>query len=200
MADDKTYKKSVKLGDKDYALVPARLKQMREENPRASVDTEPTYNADGSITFKAIIIRDQSDPYSAKASGTARYTAEELKKPKQFEKLETVAIGRALAVLGYLNDGQIASTEEMEEFHAAKEAAEKERVAGEIAAVIERIEAATTNDELNAAVQSAGSVLKYQEVIEAGKKRRAELKAPEKPVERDPDETRPTEEAPDADS
>src|ERR1044072_2785517 len=110
--------KSIKFGDKDYSLVPERLKKMREENPRASIETEPTYNADGSVTFRATIIRDLADEHSARATGNARYTEIELKKPKAFEKLETVSVGRALANLGYLNDGQIATTEEMEEFEA----------------------------------------------------------------------------------
>jgi hypothetical protein len=107
---------SIKFGDKDYALVPDRLKLFREENPRAKVDTNPTYNEDGSITFKATILKDKADPNSAEASGSARYTENELKKPKAFEKLETISVGRALANLGYLNDGQVATTEEMEEY------------------------------------------------------------------------------------
>jgi hypothetical protein len=117
----------MKFGDKDYALVPDRLKQFREENPRASVDTEPTYNADGSVTFKATIIKDQADEFSAKGTGNARYSETELKRPKAFEKLETVAVGRALAMIGYLNDGRVATTEEMEEFYDMK--AEKLREA-----------------------------------------------------------------------
>lgn len=109
-------KASVKFGDKDYALVPERLKAFREANPRASVSTEPSYQVDGSLIFKATIITDLSDDTSSRATGHARYSTNELSKPKSFEKLETVATGRALANLGYLNDGQIATSEEMEEF------------------------------------------------------------------------------------
>lgn len=111
---------SVKFGDKDYALVPDRLKKFREENPRAGIETEPTYNADGSVGFKATIIKDLSDPNSARSTGHARYSEMELKKPKAYEKLETVSVGRALANLGYLNDGQIATSEEMEEYEEYK--------------------------------------------------------------------------------
>jgi hypothetical protein len=107
---------SIKFGDKDYALVPDRLKDFREKNPRASVETNPTFNADGSVTFQATIVKDLSDEYSAKATGSARYTEVEMKKAKAFEKLETISVGRALANLGYLNDGRVATTEEMEEF------------------------------------------------------------------------------------
>lgn len=110
---------SVKFGDKDYALVPDRLLKFRNENPRASIITEHTFNPDNSITFTATIIKDLSDPNSARATGNARYTEVELKKPKAFEKLETVSVGRALANLGYLNDGQVATTEEMEEYEAS---------------------------------------------------------------------------------
>lgn len=110
----------MKFGDKDYALVPDRLKQFREENPRAKIDSNPTYNADGSITFKTTIIKDQADEYSAVGTGNARYTEAELKAKKAFEKLETISKGRALADIGYLNDGRIATTEEMEEFYDMK--------------------------------------------------------------------------------
>lgn len=132
-------KESIKFGDKDYALVPARLKKFREANPRASVDTEPTYNADGSITFKATIVQDRANEYSATATGNARYSADELKKAKAFEKLETISVGRALANIGYLNDGQIATTEEMEEYELYR--AEK---------YADRIEAAKSVDDLMA--------------------------------------------------
>ncbi len=109
-------KDSIKFGDKDYALVPGRLKKFREANPRAGVDTVPTMHEDGSVTFKATIIQDRANEYSATATGNAHYSEVEMKKPKAFEKLETISVGRALANIGYLNDGQIATTEEMEEF------------------------------------------------------------------------------------
>lgn len=99
-------------GGAEYALVPARLKAFREQNPRAKTETEPTIN-DEMITFKAYILKDKADPNSADATGHAygKNTGN-----KAFEKLETVALGRALAQLGYLNNGEIATTEEMEEF------------------------------------------------------------------------------------
>lgn len=109
-------KDSIKFGDKDYALVPARLKKFRESNPRASIITAPTIHDDGSVTFQAKIVQDRADDYSAEATGTAHYDATEIKKAKAFEKLETISVGRALANIGYLNDGQVATTEEMEEF------------------------------------------------------------------------------------
>lgn len=109
-------KDSIKFGDKDYALVPPRLKKFREANPRAGIETTPTHHEDGSVTFKATIIQDRASEYSATATGNAHYSEVEMKKPKAFEKLETISLGRALSNMGYLNDGRIASTEEMEEF------------------------------------------------------------------------------------
>lgn len=101
---------------KDYATVPARLKEFREKNPRADITTEPRFLDDGSVVFQARITQDLKDEYSARATGTARYSSSEISKAKAFEKLETIAIGRALAVLGYLNNGEVATSEEMAEF------------------------------------------------------------------------------------
>lgn len=154
-------KDSIKFGDKDYALVPARLKKFREANPRASVDTEPTYNADGSITFKATIIQDRSNEYSATATGNARYAEAELKKPKSFEKLETISVGRALANIGYLNDGQIATTEEMDEFNEYKE--DKKVAAKSLA--IETLEASKTIEELKLTFIGLGEFMTDQDVV-----------------------------------
>jgi len=67
-------------------------------------------------------LKDKADPNSAEATGHA---LGENKGQKAFEKLETIAVGRALALLGYAVDGEIASSEEMEEFLAYQ--AEKRR-------------------------------------------------------------------------
>lgn len=159
----------MKFGDKDYKLVPDRLKQFREENPRASIETEPTFNADGSITFKATIVKDQADEYSAKATGTARYTEAELKLKKAFEKLETISIGRSLSNLGYLNDGRIASTEEMDEFNDYKKTKVEE--------AIMELEACTTLDELKAKFLSLGNLMTETQVVQTKDRRKVELNA-----------------------
>ena len=74
--------KTSKLGNTgvDYAKVPDRLKQFREENPHASVETKPTMNEDGSMFFSCKIIKDKSSDSSAEATGTAFYNKDELKK------------------------------------------------------------------------------------------------------------------------
>lgn len=101
---------------KEYATVPARLKEFRQKNPRAGIKTTPTFGEDGSLTFEAEITVDRGDESTATATGHAHYTAADMKQKKAFEKVETIAVGRALANLGYLNNGQIATTEEMLEF------------------------------------------------------------------------------------
>jgi hypothetical protein len=137
-------KETIKFGEKDYALVPARLLKFREANPRASVTSKSNRFEDGSIEFVTHIVKDKSDEFSAEADGHAVYNATELKKAKAYEKLETISVGRALAKLGYLNDGQIATTEEMEEFEAyqlnkveeAIEAIKKAEKRGDFEAII----------------------------------------------------------------
>lgn len=158
-------------GGAEYALVPARLKQFREDNPRAEIDSNSTIQPDGSVTFKTVIVRDLSDPASARGSGNARYTEEEMKKPKAYEKLQTISIGRALANLGYLNNGEIASSEEMEEFNAFKEQQHAEAVAQ----AIERLNSARTIEDLKSVFVSLGGLIADEQVIEAKDKRKADL-------------------------
>jgi len=164
--------KTTKIGGgAEYALVPARLMQFREDNPRASIDSNSTIEADGSVTFKTVIIKDQADPYSAKGSGNARYTEAEMQKPKAYEKLQTISIGRALANIGYLNNGEIASSEEMEEFNAYKEQQHAEAVQQ----AIERLTSARTIEDLKSVFVSLGGLIADEEVIAAKDKRKAEL-------------------------
>lgn len=107
---------TVKVQGGEYATVPTRLKAFREANPRASIETKPTIDGNV-IVFEAKIVQDKSDESSPTATG---HSYGENKGAKAFEKLETVAVGRALALLGYLNNGQIATSEEMEEFENFK--------------------------------------------------------------------------------
>lgn len=71
---------------------------------------------------------------SSDANAEARQ-AEGKEAKKDFEKLETIAIGRALAVLGFLKDGQVASTEEMENFHEW----ENQKIADEVIEGLENL-------------------------------------------------------------
>jgi hypothetical protein len=104
---------TINLKGNEYATVPQRLLEFRNKHPRASVETKPTFQPDGTVVFTATILKDKNDPNSASATG---HSYGKLTGDKAFEKLETVACGRALSLLGYLNNGQIASSEEMQEF------------------------------------------------------------------------------------
>ena len=104
---------TIKVQGGEYATVPTRLKAFREANPRADISTEHSFTEDGSVVFRASIIQDRADETSPRATGTS---FGKMTGAKAFEKQETISIGRALAALGWLNNGQIATTEEMEEF------------------------------------------------------------------------------------
>lgn len=138
---------TVKVQGDEYATVPTRLKAFRESNPRASIETKPTIDGNV-IIFEAKIIQDKADESSPTATG---HSYGENKGAKAFEKLETVAVGRALALLGYLNNGQIATSEEMEEFENFK--ADK---------VEKQINEATTVEELMEMFKSMDAVTKKE--------------------------------------
>lgn len=150
----------------EYARVPARLKLFREDTSNGSIKT--TYEIEGDIVvFTAHIVKDKRDSESAEATGHA-YGA--LGKIKEFEKLETTAVGRALALLGYLASGEVASFEEIEEFEREK----KEKIEVAVRETLEAMENAHDVTELTKiAVDS--QLLYVPEIIEMGKKKKAEL-------------------------
>lgn len=139
---------TINLKGNEYALVPQRLKAFREANPRASVETDPTIKDDGTVIYKAIITSDPSKPDSPRATGHAYG---KLGEAKAFEKLETTAVGRALALLGYLNNGQIATTEEMIEFEEYQ-----------LEKVVEEIHTATKREEFTAILGKLSPVQKRE--------------------------------------
>lgn len=118
---------TIDLKGKAYAQVKDRIVKFRTDNPRGLIETLPTIQADGSILFKARILTDKADSSSAESSGHALGKVGDTKE-KAFEKLETIAVGRALALLGYASDGEIASSEEMEEFEEYKKTQFEETV------------------------------------------------------------------------
>ena len=159
---------TIDLKGKEYATVPTRLKEFREANPRALVETSPKFNDDGTVVFSARIVKDKGDENSAEATGHAYG---KLTGDKAFEKLETIACGRALALLGYLHNGQVATGEEMEEFEAYKNGL-KEQAINE---ALNKLRAAKSLDELKKTFVSLGSVMSEAVVIEAKDIRKLEL-------------------------
>lgn len=134
---------TIKVSGGEYAKVASRLKDFREKHPRAKIVTKPEPFGEG-LVFKAEIISDLSDESSARATGSAMYTAKQMDQPKAFEKLETIAVGRALSLLGWLNNGEIASTEEIAEFEDMK----REKVKKLIDEGIQKMQKAKSIDEL----------------------------------------------------
>jgi hypothetical protein len=158
---------TMKVSGGDYSKVPVRLKEFRQDNPRALVETKPTINEDGSVIFTAHILKDKADANSAESTGTALYNATEMKKPKAFEKLETISVGRALALQGYLNNGEVASTEEMEEFYSYKQ--------DRIDEAVDKLESCETLDDLKEAFKSLGALAAEKRVLEVKDSMKAKI-------------------------
>lgn len=151
----------MKLKENDYAKVAERVKEFRQDTTHASIETKPTFLENGVVSFTAVIIKDLRDPASARGTGNSLGTA---KGVKDFEKLETVAIGRALANMGYLASGEIASFEEMEEFEKMKD----EKNASQAEVVIKDLKTSKTFDELKDKFNRLkGSIKARPEVIKA---------------------------------
>lgn len=125
--------KTINLKGNKYAKVADRLDAFREANPNSKISTENT-TENGVTIFKAYIWKNKADfiellkngaskevaLMSCDAEGSARSDEKKIVGEKGFEKLETVAVGRALAILGYSMTGEVASSEEMEAFYAFK--------------------------------------------------------------------------------
>jgi hypothetical protein len=133
--------KTTKIGgNADYAKVADRLKKFWEDSPFGKINTKHEISGEY-IIFTTEIIADQSKEFSKTATGSAM---EKLGKVKSFEKTESISVGRALALLGYLASGEIASSEEMEEFYSEKERKKIET----LEVVEEKLSKASTRDEV----------------------------------------------------
>lgn len=124
-----------RMGNFDMASAADRILAFWEKNPKGKISTDQSRDQDGLIIFKTYIWKNKKDYLeiakvpgiekdvilsSADSEGTAKQENSKYAK-KDFEKLETISVGRALALLGFGKDGQVASTEEMERFHAYEE-------------------------------------------------------------------------------
>jgi len=171
---------------KAYAKVADRLKVFWEENPNGKIDVEREELADSKIRFIARIWRDSGELLKLAQAGTsaevikmtanATASADAAKKgDKENEKLETVAVGRALAMLGYLASGDVASREEMEEFEHYKEQRRLEAAQN----AIDSIEACRSIDELKAYWLTLGILMNDKRVLSAKEAMKSKLSAKE---------------------
>ena len=105
--DDKDY---ANLGAKGkYLTVPYRIKFVRDFfGERMSIQTNSTELANGSHKFRANIYID--DKLVSVGESKQMKNAD-----KEFEKQQTVSIGRGLSILGFFGD-ELATAEEMEQF------------------------------------------------------------------------------------
>lgn len=147
---------TVNLKGNEYAYVKDRLKNFREDCPNGLVETSPEVKSDGTIIFTARVLKDKSKPNSGEATGHAFGKASG---DKAFEKLETVAVGRALALLGYLASGEIASADEMQEFIEYQQM--------KVDDAIKAIETAKTIDELKEVFMGLGNLMANEDVVNA---------------------------------
>lgn len=174
---------TMKLSGNDYAKVAERMRLFRQDWPKGKSETEHTVQEDGSVVFKAWLWKDKDTLLDLMKNGVTDQTVLRASsdadgdakgpvgvKVKDFEKLQTIAVGRALALLGYLGSGEIASFEEMAEFEAYR--SEQKRKAVQDA--IEDMEEAETLDALKIAFVSSG-LMQEPDVVAAKDKRKAEL-------------------------
>ncbi len=125
----------------DYSKVADRVLEFRQDCMNGDIKTNIEIKGEY-IFASAIIKKDKADINSAEANGHA--IAKLSGYEKEFEKLETLSVGRALAFLGYGASGEIASSEEMEEFNKFKMEKHEQLVSG----VIKQMEQAKTLAEL----------------------------------------------------
>lgn len=107
--------KTINLKGREYAPVSARVEQFHKDHQDGSITTETTFS-EGHVIVKATItfgFTDVEIPVSRTFTG---HSYGKVGTEKAFEKLETTAVGRALAFAGYLAGGEIASYDEMQEF------------------------------------------------------------------------------------
>ena len=116
----------------EYTGVGERVMAFREDHPRGKITTRSDEKENGEVVFKTFIWKDKSEFIELIKSGVSEEAALQSADSeassrgnikggkKDYEKQETISLGRALAYLGYSGNGQIASTEEMEDYHSYK--------------------------------------------------------------------------------
>lgn len=104
MSDRKT--ETIEIGKGlHYAKVATRLTEFHKDHEKCSVETTCEFK-DGYALFSAKVT-------TRKGTFTGHSMDKIAGKQKQFEKQESIAVGRALAFAGYLASGDIATYEEM---------------------------------------------------------------------------------------
>lgn len=105
---------------KDYVGVHVRIAKFWEKYPDGSIFTN-VINSNDYFDFKAVVYRTKEEYEKALPSSTGHSRTYSTDKEKSFEKGETVAIGRALAIMGFETQSGLASEEEMQVFNDRKQ-------------------------------------------------------------------------------
>lgn len=154
----------------DYAKVTDRLEAFRANHPNSKILTSYK-NENNKVVFKAFLWRDKTEVIQSLANGVtkeviyltadAEATAQKtITNDKDFEKLETMAIGRALSNLGYSSTGKIAESM-ISELDKYKDELYRDSVDG----AIDRLQNCKTLDELKANYQALNPVLRIDKTI-----------------------------------
>lgn len=168
--DKKT--KEVKKICIDYAKVTDRLEAFRVNHPKSKILTSYK-NENNKVVFKAFLWRDKTEVIQSLVNGVskeliyltadAEATAQKtITNDKDFEKLETMAIGRALSNLGYSSTGKIAESivNELDQY-------KDELYQDSVDSAIDRLQNCKTLDELKSSYQALNPVLRIDKTIKA---------------------------------
>ena len=101
--------KTISLQGKEYAQVSERVKEVHTTNKQVSINT--TYEIIWEKWFIIVKAEIKTEKWTFNWHSYWSFA-----KDKWIEKLESVAVGRALAFAWYLSDWEIASYEEVEDF------------------------------------------------------------------------------------
>ncbi len=155
-------------GGADYAKVAERTKLFWQSNPHGSIDSNYKFLENGNLVYETTIVRNAKNPEEGRANGHAMGKVE---KDKDFEKYETISVGRALGKLGYLASGEIASLEEMEDYYKEKE----EKRQAYIQDQVDLFSSASTLDELKELWAQTNKA--EPDILAAKDKRKVELES-----------------------
>lgn len=101
---------TINLQGKQYAQVKDRIAEAHKTNEKLSITTTvDCFDKDKlSFLFQAVVENEKGK--------FTWHALQSLKAKKDFEKWETIAVGRALALAWFLSDGEVASYEEIQDF------------------------------------------------------------------------------------
>lgn len=106
--------KTINLQGKEYVQVNTRLEYFNQEYPNSNINNSYESVGGNQFIFKSVITPDIDKPLRFFVG----HSHGEVSRDKALEKLETVAVGRALAFMGIGIVESIASAEEIEKFTA----------------------------------------------------------------------------------